>query len=349
MQKRLTSHLFSTPEVDESVPALKPDEPPVEVEGATPAAKPDEPTFREITLPDGTPFKIKNNFITDWMPPALRESHDAFAGRVISRLNKYKTKDWMLPDDEIDYGKVPWHVAIQMGYGNLGKSSRENLSDFWSMVMTPLETIDMLKELANQTALAGSESLVRGMYPEETKDWSGLDTPMFDLMVEVYAQNYDLADDQAGLKRYIIEEPASFLEDIGIIATVFLSGTGLMTKGVKGSSNALKLTTKAKQLLKFNKYYETTLGKATGKTLDLIDHVWESTPKLIGDYGVRAYYIGTGIAEGGYPPGFWAKLAHHTLNYMDVAGAPFLLAGSTITGSLSIVSDPTKETRIISK
>ena len=337
---------LSDSDADETVPALKPDEPTTEVEGATPAAKPDEPTYRAIELPDGTKINVKNNWVTDWMPPALRESHDAVAGQFIGQLKKYKNKEWMLADGKIDYGKVPWQIAIQMGYGNLGKSSRANLGDMWSMVMKPLETIDMLKELANQTALAGAEGLLRSHYPEKTKNWPGLDTPMFDLMVEVYAQNYDLSDDQAGLKRYIIEEPASFLEDIGIIATVFLSGTGFMLKGVQSSGSALKLTNKAKQLLKFNKYYDTSIGKAAGKALDAIDHVWKSTPKLIGDYGKRAYFIGTGVAEGGYPPGFWAKLAHYTLNYMDITGAPFMLAGSTIVGSINIIADPTKKLAI---
>ena len=339
-----TEPLLSAETPDEQVPALTPDNKPEEVEGATPAAKPDkQPAYREAQLPDGTTIKIKNHWTTNWMPYRLRKETDKATAKFVSLLRRYQDKSWLDAEGKIDYGRVPWPIVLEMGYGNLGKSTQKNMSDMWDMVMHPVQTIDMLKDLASQTASKGFESWLRAMEPEKTEGWKGFDTPMFDMLIEVYKQNYDLEDNQSGLKQYIINEPASFLEDIATVSTLFLAGTGFATKGIQSTGSALRLTQPAKNLLKFNTYYNSQFGRTA---VEAMDYLRKHTPEWIATYGKHAYFIGTGSADGGYAPGFWAKLAHHTLNYMDVTGAPFIAATGAFSGSINYLGNPGKKLSI---
>ena len=83
-------------------------------------------------------------------------------------------------------------------------------------------------------------------------------------------------------------------------------------------------------MLNFSKFARGSLGQQIGTATRYMSNTLKKIPDGLEWYGKRAYYIGTGTAEGAYQPGYWANLAHMTLNYMDPLSAPLLAAGNAL-------------------
>ena len=110
-----------------------------------------------------------------------------------------------------------------------------------------------------------------------------------------------------------------------MLATFFLAGSGVGTARMGGAmSKAFKLTPYQKSLLKFNQYLNDQVS-ATGRAVSGVSNfLKESVPDALKWYGDRALYIGVGASGQGYAPGYWAKVAHLSLNYMDPSAWPLL-------------------------
>ena len=258
-------------------------------------------------------------------------------GVPLRLFDPWVTRPWEKEDGTIDYAEMPWAEVLTRGYGNFGESATTNLKDMYTMLKTPIQSADMLAQIGTQASaktlsgmikhfLAYDEDLYNVMFKEP-------DTQLVDMIIEVYKQNYNLDENQAGLKRYIAEEPASFAEDISMLATVFFTGSGAVA-GRAGTAmkQAFRLTPRQKSMLNFNKYLQRTTGRAP-RVSEAMAYLSKHTPDALKWYGDRAYYIGVGTAAEGYAPGYWAKLAHMTLNYMDPSAWPLMAPADLIQGS----------------
>ena len=166
-------------------------------------------------------------------------------------------------------------------------------------------------------------------------------TVLFDTMLKIYQDNWGLGPDGiTGLKRYVAENPADFLGDIATVATL----------GASGAANAAKLgklAIRSKHLrkFKFNDFYDRHLARhARGtrwehglrRSADQVQDFYTNLPQNLDKFSAKAKFIGTGVADGNYPPGFWAQLAHYALTYIDVGAAPFMVPG-LLMGRLNIL------------
>ena len=146
-----------------------------------------------------------------------------------------------------------------------------------------------------------------------------------DAMVDMYKTNYGFGKHgEAGLKRYIAEEPLDFISDIAMVLTMGLSGVGAV---MKASATGVRLSMRMSQLnkLQINKYIGK--GRRVGQVYDRVADMYRKLPKALDNIGDDIWYIGTGVRGGNHPPGFWAKLAHYALTYADAGNLPFLVGG----------------------
>ena len=168
-----------------------------------------------------------------------------------------------------------------------------------------------------------SETLAQGLREPVVR------TALFDMMVEIYKQNWGLGDDGiVGLKRYIAENPADFLADISTVTTL---GAGAV--GAAAKAGRLALNTRLLSRLNFNRFYNQHIDKFTRKTrwsrglrrsADQVQDFYENLSTNLDKFSAQARYIGTGDIHGNYPPGFWANMAHYLLTYIDVGAVPAL-------------------------
>ena len=252
-------------------------------------------------------------------------------GAPLRMFDPWVTRDWEKEDGTIDYAEMPMAEALTIGYGNFPKSATTNLKEMYMMLKTPLKSADILAQIGTQTGAKVLSGMIKHFLLNDDELYNVMfkdpDSQLVDMVIEVYKQNYSLDDNMAGLKRYIAEEPASFAEDISMLATIMFAGTGAMA-GRAGRA-AFKLTPHQKSLLKFSKK---TTGRAP-RISEAISYLTKHTPDALKWYGDRAYYIGVGTAAEGYAPGYWAKLAHMTLNYMDPGAWPLMAPADLIQGT----------------
>ena len=262
--------------------------------------------------------------------------------RYVASQKPKKSKPWEQPDGKTDYSKMPWSIAIAKGVSNLPTDFNRALDETALMFTEWDVTAEALGTLAaqaiwkpfsflkpEQMAYNFLRMTTPGALPNipESKLGGGANrrsTQVFDLLIDVYRENYDFSDGGEGIKRYIAEEPTAFLEDAAMVATLFLGGSGILAKGV---GSGLKLTPKQRTMFNFGRFSRSKLGRHVGSATNYLKNTFAKIPDGIKYYGDRAYYIGTGVKEGGYEPGHWVNLAHMTLEYMDPLSAP-LLAGT---------------------
>ena len=155
-----------------------------------------------------------------------------------------------------------------------------------------------------------------------------VDTELFNTVWNFYKDAYGLSDNgMAGLKRYIAEQPAEFMGDIAMLGTFTAKSIGV---GAKASATMRRasLVRNLRNTSGFNQYVPQEvlnaleIGNRISKYEKALPPALTSIENLQ-KFGETAYYIGTGIESGSYPPGFWAKLAESTLRYMDAGGVPF--------------------------
>lgn len=255
-------------------------------------------------------------------------------------------QDWILPDGTIDYGNMPWPHVIRKGLNKLPKDSGRVIRENAEMLKNWKGTAALLGKMGGQAAwkpfsMLQPEKLLYGFLrmsspgalpavPDRTfEEANRKNTELFDLLIQIYANNYDLSDNQAGIKRYIAEEPADFLADAGTVATFLLSRGG--AAGLRAGGGLAKLLPKFKKSLRFNTYYNDKLARTADKVTDV---------------ATKAYYLGTGRKRNAYQPGAWAKLARHFLEYSDVGGAPLVAGGQGLSlGIASIVQNTTEANR----
>ena len=258
--------------------------------------------------------------------------------------SKERKKPWLRADGTTDWSKVPWGESIARGVTNLPEGIHrafdETFTAFkdWDVTAEALGTMagqglwkpfSYLKpeHLAYNFLRMASPGALPNVPKSKLEEANKRNTQVFDLLVDVYRQNYSLADNGAAIKQYIAEEPAAFLEDAAMVATMFLGGSGALAKSM---SKGVSLTSKQRASLNFARFARAKTGRNFGKTTRFI----QNTFNVLGDgakyYGDRAWFIGTGAAEAGYEPGYWANLAHTTLNYMDPLSAPLLAAGDAL-------------------
>ena len=258
--------------------------------------------------------------------------------------SKERKKPWLRADGTTDWSKVPWGESIARGVTNLPEGIHrafdETFTAFkdWDVTAEALGTMagqglwkpfSYLKpeHLAYNFLRMASPGALPNVPKSKLEEANKRNTQVFDLLVDVYRQNYSLSDNGAAIKQYIAEEPAAFLEDAAMVATMFLGGSGALAKSM---SKGVSLTSKQRASLNFARFARAKTGRNFGKTTRFIQNTFNALGDGAKYYGDRAWFIGTGAAEAGYEPGYWANLAHTTLNYMDPLSAPLLAAGDAL-------------------
>ena len=170
----------------------------------------------------------------------------------------------------------------------------------------------------------GSEALAKSMREPAVR------TVLFDMMVELYKQNWGLGDDGVtGLKRYIAEQPMDFLSDIATVLTMGASG-------VSAAAKSGSLAIRSKNLLRFNDFFHRNINKFTRNVRwkdglrvsgDQVKDFYENLAGNLDKFSEKARYIGTGVEGVNYPPGFWAQMAHYLLTYGDLGNLPAAVPG----------------------
>lgn len=247
------------------------------------------------------------------------KAHDAY---------RKSTSPWIKDDGTIDYAQMPWDRVWSKAAWEFPGSAAQNIGEIWEMIKHPVQTAEVFDQLGKEALGAGYDKFNEALESATgLRSWPKSDTPLLNMVFDTYAQNYDLGNNQEALKRYISEEPASFLEDMGIIATIGLGGSAAAAKGTRVLSKLGKLTPQQKSQLKFTQYLETKAPKTTQAVQSGLTYLRQNIPRAIDYYGDKAWYIGTGMPGESYPPGHFAKMAHMMLNLTEVEEYPLMAAG----------------------
>lgn len=304
-------------------------------------------------------------------PPAVKhiENPSRMRAKYVGRQ-----RDFGVEYDVSYYDNKSWAHVISRAVQNTPRDSRKVARETLEMFKNPIQTADVLGQLAAEgliikpfeTALKMSPSFVGGYLRELNRRTPLLDnkpivgkssaTPIFDTMWEFYENAYGFGDHGiAGMKHYIAEHPAEFLGDVASVLTLATKGAGA---GLKGATvfNRNKMLQNLMHNSKFLDYLpedkRTSIRNMSES--DIIKH-FEQNPSLqkylpenaqksiersakLQRASDSAYYIGTGAKGTGYKPGLWQKIAFNTLQYIDVGALPMIGGGQVVSGTLGLTA-----------
>ena len=265
-----------------------------------------------------------NNFIDNQTLKKIKQS-------PMNARKHYRQRE-RLPKDRKDPGEMDWgEVATSMAR-NFPKDSAKVFKENVDALRHPVTTVTTLHDLSIEAVGTAIDKLAIQPITKLTgvKSWASTEgeSPLFDAVWNYYRDAYGLGPEGIkGFKRYIVNHPAEFLSDVSAIFMPGAKYTGLSAKLL--SQNRSGILRRLSQNSRFLKY-------APPKVRILLDRAGD-----LDRFGKAAYYIGTGIDEGGYQPGFWARTAHETLKYMDSMNAALLFGSKGIGVGVGLLSRTT--------
>ena len=237
-----------------------------------------------------------------------------------------------LPRERKDPGDMNWGEVASSMAQNFPKDSAKVFKENVDALRDPVTTVTTLHDLSIEAVGTAIDKLAIQPFTKLTgvKSWASTEgeSPLFDAVWDYYRDAYGLGPEGVkGFKRYIVNHPAEFLSDISAIFMPGAKYTGLSAKLL--SKNRAGILRRLANNSRFLKY-------APPKVRILLDRSGD-----LDRFGKAAYYIGTGIDEGGYQPGFWARTAHETLKYMDSTNAALLFGTKGVGVGVGLLSRTT--------
>ena len=236
-----------------------------------------------------------------------------------------------LPIETKDPGSMNWGEVASAMYRNFPKDSKRVFKENIDALKDPATTVTTLHDLSVETAGKAVDKFAIQPITKLTgvKSWASAEgeSPLFDAIWNYYRDAYGMGPEGVkDFKRYIVKHPAEFLADV---SSIFMAGakyTGLSAKTLSNNRSGILRRLKDSRFLKY----------APPKT-----RIVNGRPGDLDRFGSAAYYIGTGIEDGGYEPGFWARVAHETLKYMDSTNVAMMFGGRAIGTGLGLLSRTT--------